>query len=263
MEQHDRKSNRSDTVTIAVIRLPRISNFTDFDSLEAESSVTVKYVNLRDPLGHPDAVVLPGSKTTIADLLALQKSGMAEAIQNYAAAGGTVLGICGGFQMMGKFLFDPEGLEGRDHRYQGIGIFPVKTVISGQKIARQRQINSIYPEPGLPIAGYELYYGRTSLAEPDQANGETIKCAQLFDEPGLGIVDPSLSIWGTYLHGLFENGPWRRSWLNRLRQRRGLQSLPTGIANYREQRETLLDSLADRIESYLDLSKILNHRGNG
>ncbi len=263
MEQRDHKSEHPENVTVAVIRLPRISNFTDFDPLEAESSVTVKYLHPRDPLGHPDAVVLPGSKTTIADLLVLQKSGMMEAIQEYAAAGGTVLGICGGFQMMGKFLFDPEGLEGRDNRYKGIGLLPVKTIISGQKIARQRQINSIYPEPGLPIAGYELYYGRTSLADPDQTDSGKVKCSQLFDEPGLGIVDPSLSIWGTYLHGLFDNGPWRRSWLNRLRQRRGLQSLPTGIANYREQRESLLDSLADRIESYIDLSKILNYRNNG
>src|SRR4028118_327730 len=89
----------SSELNIAVIRLPRISNFTDFDPLEAEPSVTVKYLMPSQPLGHPDAVILPGTKTTIADLLVLQKSGMAEEIQNYAAAGGTVLGICGGFQI--------------------------------------------------------------------------------------------------------------------------------------------------------------------
>ncbi len=254
--------SHADTITVAVIRLPRISNFTDFDPLEAESTVVVKYIHPRDSLGHPDAVILPGSKTTIADLLVLQKSGMVEALQSYAAAGGTILGICGGFQMMGKYLFDPEGLEGQDSRYRGIGLLPVKTVISGQKVARQRQLNSVFPETGLPISGYELYYGRTTVTENDQSESAKIKCTQLFDEPGLGVVDQSLSIWGTYLHGLFDNGAWRRSWLNRLRQRRGLKSLPTGIANYREQRETLLDALADRVEGSIDLSILLDrHRG--
>jgi len=164
--------------------------------------------------------------------------------------------------MMGKYLFDPEGLEGQDSRYRGIGLLPVKTVISGQKVARQRQLNSVFPETGLPISGYELYYGRTTVTENDQSESVKMKCTQLFDEPGLGVVDQSLSIWGTYLHGLFDNGAWRRSWLNRLRQRRGLKSLPTGIANYREQRETLLDALADRVEGSIDLSILLDrHRG--
>ncbi|MCS6815594.1 MAG: cobyric acid synthase CobQ, partial [Cyanobacteria bacterium] len=259
IEKYGRRVSSVEGITIAVIHLPRISNFTDFEPLEAEASVTVKYLHPRDPLGHPDAVIIPGSKATIADLLVLHKSGMGEALKNYVAAGGTVLGICGGFQMMGKVLHDPEGLEGSEHRYRGLGLLPVKTVISGQKIARQRQVTSIYPEVGLPISGYELYHGRTSLADFDPADQpEQFKCSQLFDEPGLGIVDSNLSVWGTYLHGLFDNGPWRRSWLNRLRQRRGLQSLPTGIANYREQREALLDNLANSVESYLNLSTLLS-----
>jgi adenosylcobyric acid synthase len=103
------KKKPASELTIAVIRLPRISNFTDFDPLEAEPSVTVKYITPTQSLGHPDAVILPGTKTTIPDLMLLQKTGMAAEIQSYAAAGGTVLGICGGFQMLGKTLADPEG----------------------------------------------------------------------------------------------------------------------------------------------------------
>nr|WP_258184035.1 hypothetical protein [Chroococcidiopsis cubana] len=80
----------------------------------------------------------------------------------------------------------------------------------------------------------------------------------LFDDTGLGMVDSSQSIWGTYLHGIFDNGPWRRAWLNRLRQQRGLKSLPTGISNYREQREAMLDSLAGMVETHLDLSSVLS-----
>ncbi|MBD1821642.1 cobyric acid synthase CobQ [Cyanobacteria bacterium FACHB-DQ100] len=248
----DRSSTKErGDLTIGVIRLPRIANFTDFDPLEAEPSVNVKYVHPKQSLGHPDAVIIPGSKTTIADLIALHKSGMAEEIQNYIAAGGTVLGICGGFQMLGKILADPEGIEGQEGRYRGLGLLPLKTVIAGQKIARQRNVTSNYPQEGLPVSGYEIHQGRTRLLE--EAEGTQA----LFDDANLGIVDESQSVWGTYLHGIFDNGPWRRAWLNRLRQQRGLRSLPTGVANYREQREQMLDQLADSIEPHLDLKPIL------
>jgi adenosylcobyric acid synthase len=251
LDLFERRTTKTQSeLTIAVIRLPRISNFTDFDPLESESSVTVRYVGPKDHLGHPDAVIIPGSKATIADLLVLQKAGMAEEIQNYAAAGGTVLGICGGFQMLGKILADPEGLEGHEGRYKGLCLLPLKTVITGQKVARQRLVTSNYPQPGLPVSGYEIHQGRTQIIEADITQ-------PLFEDSNLGVVDSSLSIWGSYLHGLFDNGPWRRAWLNRLRQQRGLRSLPTGISNYREQREAMLDDLATQVEAHLDLGPIL------
>ena len=251
LDLFERRTTKTQSeLTIAVIRLPRISNFTDFDPLESESSVTVRYVGPKDHLGHPDAVIIPGSKATIADLLVLQKAGMAEEIQNYAAAGGTVLGICGGFQMLGKILADPEGLEGHEGRYKGLCLLPLKTVITGQKVARQRLVTSNHPQPGLPVSGYEIHQGRTQVIEPDITQ-------PLFEDSNLGVVDSSLSVWGSYLHGLFDNGPWRRAWLNRLRQQRGLRSLPTGISNYREQREAMLDDLATQVEAHLDLGPIL------
>ncbi|HEY9647284.1 MAG TPA: cobyric acid synthase CobQ, partial [Chroococcidiopsis sp.] len=246
-------------LTIAVIRLPRISNFTDFDPLDAEASVNVRYVGLKDSLGYPDAVILPGTKTTIPDLVAMQRTGLAEEIQNYAAAGGTVLGICGGFQMMGKMLADPEGIEGQEGRYKGLGLVPLKTVITAQKIARQRLVTSSFPQDGLPVAGYELHQGRSHIEADGTNPGYSGGFQNLFDDSSLGVVDSTQSIWGTYLHGLFDNGPWRRAWLNRLRQQRGLKSLPTGIPNYREQREAMLDSLADVVERYLDVPKVLTH----
>ncbi|HEY9614337.1 cobyric acid synthase CobQ [Allocoleopsis sp.] len=255
LERNFQKKANSE-ITIAVIRLPRISNFTDFDPLESEPSVTVKYISPSQSLGHPDAVILPGTKTTIADLLVLQKTGMATAIQEYAAAGGTVLGICGGFQMLGKMLADPEGIEGQEGRYQGLSLLPLKTVIAGNKVARQRIVTSNYPQVGLPVGGYEIHQGRSRLIESEEGNKQS-SCKPLFDDPGLGIVDIHQSVWGSYLHGLFDNGPWRRAWLNYLRQQRGLPSLPTGVANYREQREAMLNLLADTVEAHLDLSAIL------
>jgi len=254
----DRTNDKSSAeLTIAVIRLPHISNFTDFDPLESESSVRVRYVSPKDDLGYPDAVILPGTKTTIADMLVLQRTGMAEAIQNYVTAGGTVLGICGGFQLMGEFLADPEGIEGQDGRYKGLDLVPIRTVITQKKIARQRDTASQYPQVGLPISGYELHQGRTQLVNQESENGEAPQFDFLFEDKSLGIVDRSQSLWGTYLHGLFDNGPWRRAWLNRLRQQRGLSSLATGVPNYREQREMMLDVLADSVEAHLDLDPLL------
>ncbi|WP_026098511.1 cobyric acid synthase CobQ [Kamptonema formosum] len=250
LERSSRKTHSE--LTVAVIRLPRISNFTDFDPLEAEPTVTVKYIGPKQSLGHPDAVILPGTKTTIPDLLLLQQTGMAEEIKNYVAAGGTVMGICGGFQMLGQILSDPEGIEGEQGRHEGLGLLPVKTVMTAQKIARQRQVSSAQPQAGLPVLGYEIHQGRTQVLEEK-------KVKLLFDDPNLGVVSTDQSVWGTYLHGIFDNGPWRRAWLNHLRQQRGLISLPTGIPNYREQRETLLDSLADIVGESLDLSPILSH----
>jgi adenosylcobyric acid synthase len=248
-----RRSPDKGDIHIAVICLPRISNFTDFDPLEAEPTVTVSYINPKGTLGHPDAVIIPGSKTTIADLLVLHKTGMADQIKDYVAAGGTVLGICGGYQMMGAMVADPEGVEGQEGRFPGLKLLPLKTVITGQKVARQRQVTSNFPQDGLPISGYEIHQGRTRLLE-DAADSTF---SPLFEDVNLGGVDETQAIWGTYLHGLFDNGAWRRAWLNRLRQQRGLRSLPTGIANYRDQREQMLDRLADLIEPHLNLKPIV------
>lgn len=241
-------------LNIAVIRLPRISNYTDFDPLESEPTVSIKYVHPRQELGHPDAVIIPGTKTTIADLMLLQKSGMAEAIKNYASAGGTVLGICGGYQMLGQYLTDPDRLESDFNRCEGLGLLPIKTMITDYKVAKQRQVTSNFPQIGLPVAGYEIHQGRSRLLEAPNVSTEGYK--PLFDDPSLGLVDSCQLVWGSYLHGLFDNGAWRRAWLNRLRQQRGLKSLPTGIPNYREQRETMLDNLATNVEAHLNLKDI-------
>jgi adenosylcobyric acid synthase len=108
---------------------------------------------------------------------------------------------------------------------------------------------------GLPVIGFEIHQGRSRIEIPTT---EPQKYHTLFDDANLGLVDNCLSVWGTYLHGIFDNGPWRRAWLNRLRQQRGLKSLPTGVANYREQREHILDSLATEVERHLDLTPFLS-----
>ncbi len=254
LDLFERKTSSSQgDLNISVLRLPRIANFTDFDPLESEPTVSLKYVHPKQELGHPDAVIIPGTKTTIADLLVLQKSGMAEAIKNYAASGGTVLGICGGYQMMGQYLTDPDRLESEYIKCEGLGLLPIRTMITDYKVAKQRQVTSNFPQEGLPVAGYEIHQGRSRLIE----SADTNIYQPLFDDPNLGLVDKDRLVWGSYLHGLFDNGAWRRAWLNRLRQQRGLKSLPTGIPNYREQRESMLDNLATTIEVHLNLNDIL------
>jgi adenosylcobyric acid synthase len=255
----DRLPNRKKQadLNIAVVRLPRIANFTDLDPLESEPSVRVTYLSPKDDLGYPDAVMIPGTKTTIADLLTLQQTGMANAIRDYVAAGGTVMGICGGFQMMGQFMADPEGLEGHGGRFPALDLVPMRTVITPQKIARQRTVTSRFLQDGLPVSGYELHQGHTQFSFPEAQEDTDPGFKFLFEDPSLGVVDSRQSLWGTYLHGIFDNGPWRRAWLNRLRQQRGLGSLPTGIPNYCEHREAILSALADDIGEHLDLTPLI------
>nr|WP_204105568.1 cobyric acid synthase CobQ [Spirulina major] len=251
LERRSRKPNRE--LTITVIRLPRIANFTDFDPLESEPTVEIKYVGLEGDLGYPDAVIIPGSKTTLSDLKALHESGMTAKIQDYAAAGGIILGICGGFQMLGHSVSDPDGLEGSDRQITGLKLLPVRTTLDRRKIVRQRVCTSNYPQ-SLPIDGYEIHQGRTTILTK---SSEPPPCHYLFSDTGLGLVNSSFSVWGCYLHGLFDNGPWRRSWLNQVRQGRGLISLPTGVPNYREQREAILDAIADLVAENVDLKPLL------
>jgi adenosylcobyric acid synthase len=243
------------SLTIAVIRLPHIASFTEFDALDIEPTVQLQYLNLEDSLGYPDAVVLPSSRSIIADLIALHRSPLYPELKKYVEGGGTIMGICGGFQMLGEVLTDPDGLEGEEGRFPGLGFLPIRTVFTGREVSQKRQVTTLYPQIGLPIDGYEVQRGHTQLPKVPT------NFQHLFDDEELGLVGgesgDKLAVWGCHLHGLFENGSWRRMWLNRLRQQRGLKALPTGIGNYRFQRDTILDQLADIVQTHVDVSRLL------
>ena len=242
---------KASDLEIAVIRLPRIANFTDFDPLDAEPQVYLRYVNLGQSLGKPDAVILPGSKTTIADLKALHQSGMAQQLQDYVQQGGLLWGICGGYQMLGQEVRDPDGLEGEPECLPGLNLLPIKTVITTEKITQQRQVKSAYPQRDLDVTGYEIHQGITEFLPQWQENHKA-----LFQDQSLGIVTTNQQIWGCYLHGLFDNGPWRRVWLNHLRQNRGMKPLAVQIPHYHEQRELLFEEMADFLEKHLALDRL-------
>ncbi|WP_310427888.1 cobyric acid synthase CobQ [Chamaesiphon sp. VAR_48_metabat_135_sub] len=251
LERRSRKPNAD--LTIGVVRFPRISNFTDFDPIDAEPTVNLKYITTKDELSQCDGVILPGSKTTIADLNWLQQTGIAAAIPHYLANGGTIMGICGGFQMLGSTIADPTGIEGIPGEYQGLNLFPLQTIITEAKITRQRATTSNYPQQGISISGYEIHQGTTKW-HPDYSNIDDYEL--LFSDRTLGIVDRELTLWGTYLHGIFDNGRWRRNWLNQIRSQRNLALITNDVPDYANQREEIFDKLADSISDYLDLTSL-------
>jgi adenosylcobyric acid synthase len=276
LERRGRKGSAD--LEIAVIQLPSLSNFSDLDPLEAEPSVRLLWLRPGQELGQPDAVVIPGSKQTLRDLAALRDSGLGSALARYVAAGGQVFGLCGGLQMLGRDIQDPEGLEGSASgeplasgdpsasggaTQAGLNLLPLRTVYSPSKVLRQRRALALWPEPPdanaapLTIEGFELHRGRSTLLQrgPDEA-----PCQPLGADPDLGWIQPHGSrgglVAGTYLHGVFESGPWRRRWLNQLRRRRHLPPLSEQQPHHSRQREVLLERLADAFEAHVNLETL-------
>ena len=269
LERRGRK--RGAELEIAVLRLPSLSNFSDLDPLEAEPTVQLRWVAPGEELGQPDAVVVPGSKQTLRDLEALRASGLGRQLQGYAGTGRPVFGICGGLQLLGRDLHDPDGLEGTTNcdgaegtsspsSAAGLNLLPLRTVFGASKALRQRSSAAHWPatvgalggscdhgssEP-LQLEGFELHRGRTTALEP---------CDALCADAELGWVRGSVA--GTYLHGVFESGPWRRRWLNQLRARKGLPLLSERQPHHSRQREALLDRLADAFEQHVNLEPLL------
>jgi adenosylcobyric acid synthase len=242
-------------VRIAVVRLPHISNFDDFEPLAAEAGVAVRYVERADQLDDlTAAVILPGSKVTLDDLAWMRRSGIADAVARLAARGATVVGICGGYQMLGRWLLDPEGVEAEPGaEVPGLGLLPVRTVFErGKRTLRieatvDAQAGPFAALAGTTIRGYELHVGRTSV-EPE-ASGVARLCVARDRGPddALDAVDASGRVWGTYLHGIFDNDDLRHAWL---------RSLGWRGRGRRLDREAAHDRLADHVTAHLDLAAV-------
>lgn len=234
---------------IGVLRLPRIANFTDFDPLLAEPTIDLEFIDGDRSLEAMHGVIIPGTKTTIADLIYLEQSGMAAKLRKFCRQGGIVLGICGGWQMLGETIEDPQGLEGHAGTYRGLGILPLRTEITATKTVQQVQAIATYPPQlaGLQICGYEIHQGKSELVDP--------KGSFLFSDRALGYAEGN--IWGTYLHGIFDQAGWRRTWINTIRSRQQLPPLPLDLPDYCTQRDQLFDQLAIALEQHLDLSSLI------
>ena len=214
-----------DHVDIAVVDLAHISNFTDFDPFRIEPDVRLRIVRNAAELGTPDAVLLPGSKNVIGDLKDLADRGLAGKISALARTGKTeIVGICGGFQILGIAIADPFGIESvSGQSVPGMGLLPVRTALAKEKTLTRT--TALHQESGCEVYGYEIHHGLTeggdSLPLLRRADGETL---------GAGTADGR--IWGTYLHGIFDADAFRRWWIDRLRTRRGLAPLGRIAAVY-------------------------------
>ena len=250
------RERRVGLIDIAVIRLPRLSNFTDFNPLERLEQVTLRYV--RDPreLGNPDLIILPGTKNTMDDLRWLRESGMEAKILQHAARGGAVAGICGGYQMLGREVSDPDHVEGGG-TLRGLGLLPHRTVFLGEKT--RTQVSGTFTGgtglframAGVPFTGYEIHMGETT---PEEGAAPILSLAdQNGGRKGDGLA--AGNVWGCYIHGIFDKGECAAALVNCLMAARGLSGDAAAVdwADYQQQQ---YDKLADGLRSALDMERI-------
>ncbi|WP_346884385.1 cobyric acid synthase [Clostridium sp. UBA4395] len=258
----DLNKNITDKIDIAIIRLPHISNFTDFDALSIEPDVSVRYVETVAEFKTPDLVIIPGTKNTLGDLEYLKKSGLYNKIREYEV-NGKIIGICGGYQMLGKVLEDPYGVETTLESMEGLDILPIKTVFEEKKITTR--VNGIIAkdlinnDTPLSIYGYEIHMGKTTLLDEGKSliniNKSNNEEANHLD----GVVNNKGNVMGTYIHGIFDGVEFRQHIINGLRRDKGIEekvSMP-----YEHLREKELDKLADLVRASIDMNKIYKIMG--
>ncbi|MCR5756915.1 MAG: cobyric acid synthase [Selenomonas sp.] len=256
---------------IAVIQTPKISNFTDFDSLAAEPDVSLYYVRKAEELGTPDMIILPGSKNTTEDLLHLREYGLEKAIQQQVEQGIPLWGICGGYQMLGQKISDPLHTESAHNEVQGLGYLPMETTFAAEKLTsqveadcvdlqflgRKLQVRNLY--------GYEIHTGETkftgSAAHPFCITKRSNQIVQVAE--GLTCQpDGQGQVTGTYIHGVFDQDDFRRQLLNALRARKGLEALPIQ-RSVRQEKERAYNRLASVVRHSIDMEKLAQIMGEG
>jgi adenosylcobyric acid synthase len=240
----------TEALEIVVVHLPRIANFDDFDPLTNEPGVRVRYVESSEQIGNPAAIIIPGTKSTVNDLEWLRSVGLDKAIQRHAHNGGGVVGICGGYQMLGEIVLDPQHVESKLDSAPGLGLLPIETVFAGDKTTHQasgqvRNSSGWFAElEGQTIAGYEIHMGRTdsqsSWLEISERSGQSVGVSD-------GATSEDGKVWGCYVHGLFANQNLRRAWLESLGWSGG------EVGEDSNPFAASLTRLADTLESTLDM----------
>jgi len=242
-----------ETLDVAVIRLPRISNFTDMAPLTHEPGVSVRYVWRTPQLRDPDLIIIPGSKNTLEDLRFMKEAGLDKAITQCYRRGTVVMGICAGFQILGKSIRDPQHVESSREHETGLGLLDFETTLDRKKITRQSTLNtcnSSFFKQGLIVRGYEIHMGITQFG--------TLYPPLFADENGKDSRHSGIAadgIVGTYLHGFFDEDEPRIEFLRNVRRRRGLPDIPSNF-QYQAFREKQLDRLATMIDDHIDMKKV-------
>lgn len=239
------RSQQRKLVDIAVIRLPRISNFTDFSPFERYENLSLRYVERLSELGDPDIIFLPGTKSTISDLKWLRQSGLEGAIQKAASRGTLVIGICGGYQMLGSSVSDPDRVEAADiTEISGMGLLPMATVFEGEKIQRQTEgkfdnISGILSSlNGVAYRGYEIHMGRSTDA--------------LLPLTGGG------NVYGTYIHGIFDAPRVTETVLKSICQKKEIDYCQLGSFDLNQYRQRQYDLLAEHVRNGLNMELVYN-----
>ena len=263
----DKQTINGRELDIAVLRLPKISNFTDFDALSQELDVSLRYVREAESLGRPDLIILPGSKSTTEDLLYIREQGFEAQLKRLTASGTPVIGICGGYQMLGEGLYDPLHTESALDEIAGIGLIPAVTTFVESKLTHQvlaETSRRTFLGTGFSdkMCGYEIHMGRTEFTASAFSAFTIRERSGVPIEFGDGFVSADGLVMGTYIHGIFDNDAWRRSLLDALRRRKGLPDLDRSeILAYRDHKEKAYDRLAGVVREHLDLDHVYRAMG--
>ena len=244
-------------VDIAVVRLPKLSNFTDFIALDAAEGVSVRYVGSVRELGQPDLIILPGTKATIADLRWLRSSGLEAAILRAADTGTPVLGICGGYQMLGQSISDPDGMEGGG-TIEGMGLLPIRTRFGREK-RTARSAGTFGPVEGVlgalsgqPVEGYEIHMGNTERTD----DAPLVMLHEQGDVPRADGCQHG-NVYGCYLHGLFDRPETGQALIGALLAAKGLDAASIQAVDMATYRQAQYDTLARGIRASLDMEQVM------
>ena len=263
LDKNFAKSNevKTNTILVHVIKLPRISNYTDFEPLKESEGVALKYVEKPDRHTFPDLLILPGTKSTIEDLLFLQNVGWDDYIRRAVRLGIVILGVCGGYQMLGEEIIDADGVEGKRGIYKGLGLLPLKTTFLSQKTTVA--VQAIDCEENIPLQGYEIHMGISEFTQKDVCH--LFKIVQTQEEKAERFDGlQQNNIMGTYIHGLFDTPKYRNFFIRKLRTQLGMKICEESTLQGKQSHRDKYDDLASEVEKYLDmdaLMKILNGKG--
>ncbi|MEF2094419.1 cobyric acid synthase [Bacillus sp. CFBP9009] len=239
-------------IDVAVLRFPRISNFTDVDPFFDEPGVGVRLVSSVHELGDPDLLILPGTKNTMEDLEWLKRMGLDQAINELRKQGTMIFGICGGFQMLGTKLFDPDAVEGDGENAEGLSLLPVETIFQAEKKTVQMEgvLSAGIMEGQMNLNGFEIHLGRTTL------KSQVRPFLLLKDGREDGAISNDNKVMGTYLHGIFHNRLFTRLLVNQIRRDKGLEEVKENVQSDSERREEAYNLLASHLEENIDMDTI-------
>ncbi len=264
LSERFRKKDVSGLIDIVVIRLPRISNFTDFNAFECFDEVSLRYVSSVQQLGEPDIILIPGTKNTIEDLLWMRQNGLEGKILRHAAKGNIVFGICGGFQMLGETIYDPEGVEYQG-KVRGMGLLPIQTTFCTEK-TRTRvtgtfgKVEGVLSElTGTPLEGYEIHMG-TSISTKHNVPlcrlENRITADSMLGKKEKTDGAQSHNVYGSYVHGIFDAPDVAKKIVSILLEQKGLDASKVQTFRMDEYKERQYDILADTVRQALDMKVI-------